>query len=240
MNTPVTIYVVHHPQCSQAEMLATRLFDWFRLGYQSGDSSAAGLPVHFRRQLSNSTLHPPIAFDDASLNVVIVLVDHKMVSDEKWRKAVVNLARKVKVMSERTKGTSAAILLPCAMHDSFYRTGPLYEDFNPIRLLSMSDDKMEATVRRATTEAAARRLLTEDSNNPEPLKVFLSHAKRDGKQIAETLRDEIRKCSQLEAWYDANDLPYGAKWNSPMVAAAEKDTAAMIVTLTDADRKSVV
>lgn len=234
MQTPVTIYVVHHPQCTQAELLASRRYDWFRLGYQSGDSSAAGLPVYFRHQLLNSALHPEIPYDEAGLNVVIVLVDHKMVGDDHWRKAVVDLAEEIHGKCNKPNGKSAAILLPCAMHDSFYRTGPLYEYFNAIRLLNMNDDKMVATVRRATTEATARWLLSEDCNTPRPLKVFLSHAKRDGRQIAESIRDEIRKFSQLEAWYDANDLPYGASWDSPMEAAAKDDTAAMIVTFTDA------
>ena len=61
MKAPVTIYVVHHPQCKEAEKLASRLFQWFRLGYLSGDASAAGLPIYFRRQLAGST---PARFGD--------------------------------------------------------------------------------------------------------------------------------------------------------------------------------
>jgi hypothetical protein len=70
--------------------------------------------------------------------------------------------------------------------------------------------------------------------NPSPLNVFLSHAKLDGTQIAEAIRDGVRSFSQLVAWYDANDLPFGAKWESPMVKAAQDGTAAMVVTVTDA------
>jgi hypothetical protein len=66
------------------------------------------------------------------------------------------------------------------------------------------------------------------------LDVFLSHAKRDGTHIAERLRDGIRSFGQLVAWYDANDLPFGAPWESPMEQAVEKGTAAMIATVTDA------
>ena len=120
------------------------------------------------------------------------------------------------------------------MHESFYRTGPLYENFNPIRLLKMTDDRMEAKIRRATTEATARMMLAGDQENPPPINVFLSHAKLDGMKIAENIRDEIRKFSQLTAWYDANDLPFGASWRSPMEDAAKSDTAAMVVTFTDA------
>ena len=233
MKTPVTIYVVHHPQCSQAETLANRLFDWFRLGYLSGDSSEAGLPVHFRRELSGTKLHPPIPFDKASLNVVILLVDSKMVFNEDWRRAVVDLATDINSRRGK-KGRASRILLPGAMHDSFYRTGPLYEFANPIRLIGMTEELTEATLRRAATEAIARIMLSRDSTPARPLDVFLSHAKRDGAKIAESIRDSVRKFSQLRAWYDANDLPFGADWKSPMVRAAQNGTAAMIATVTDA------
>jgi hypothetical protein len=93
---------------------------------------------------------------------------------------------------------------------------------------------MEATIRRAATEVIARELRAEDSSNPPPLNVFLSHAKRDGMQIAESIRDGVRSFSQLVAWYDANDLPIGSEWVSPMVDAARKNTAAMVATVTDA------
>lgn len=234
MQTPVTIYVVHHPQCRQAEMLAGRLFDWFRLVYLSGNSSAAGLPVYFRRQLSGSTLQPQIRFDEAELNVVIVLVDHNLVGDALWRKAIVGLAGEVGQWRNDKNAKSQAILLPGAMHDSFYRTGSLYERFNPIRLIDLDDEKMEAAIRRATTEATARMLRARDSKDPPPLNVFLSHAKRDGREIAESIRDGVRSFSQLVAWYDANDLPFGTAWESPMEQAAKQGTAAMVVVVTDA------
>ena len=140
MQTPVSIYVVHHPKCAKAEALAARLYDWFRLGYLSGDSSAAGLPVNFRRQLSGTELHPQIRFQDAALNVVVVLVDHLLVGDAEWRIAIVDLAETVVKMRDRKRSASRTILLPAAMHESFYRTGPLYERFNPVRLLKMTDE----------------------------------------------------------------------------------------------------
>jgi hypothetical protein len=120
------------------------------------------------------------------------------------------------------------------MHDSFYRMGPVYEIFNPIRLIDQTNDRMEATLRRAATEAIARLVLAKDSQPAPPIEVFLSHAKRDGAQIAESIRDGIRKFSQLVAWYDANDLPYGAAWRSPMEHAAQTSTTAMVATVTDA------
>ena len=234
MKTPVSIYIVHHPDCVEAGKLASRLYEWFRLGYLSGDYSAAGLPVYFRRQLSNTTLHPAISLQEASLNIVIILVDYRMVGDEKWRAAIVEFSNHVSNLRKNPNNQTKAIILPGAMHDSFYRTGPLYENFNPIRLLEMDEEKMLAALRRSTTEAIARALHADDFEHPPPLNVFLSHAKKDGTAIAESIRDGIRDFGQLVAWYDANDLPFGTNWKSPMEEAARNNTAALIAAVTDA------
>ena len=100
MNTPVAIYVIHHPECTVAADLAKSLYDWFRLGYLSGDQSGAGLPVYYRRKLDRGVLQPTIRFEEATLNVVVVLVDEKLVANEAWRKAMVALATDVTRMRE--------------------------------------------------------------------------------------------------------------------------------------------
>ena len=244
MKTPVSIYVIHHPECRVAENLAKSLYDWFRLGYLSGDQSGAGLPVYYRRQLDkNGVLQPEIKFDQATLNVIVVLVDEKLVLDEQWRAAMVAMATDVSKMRDafalaKTSAAKASLpqvmLLPVALHDSFYRTGPLYEGFNPIRLLDLAEQDRKAVLRRAVTEATARLLRGEGVEDPPPLNVFLSHAKRDGRLIAEAIRDGVRSFGQLVAWYDSNDLPYGSSWSKPMKKAAAEGTAAMIATVTDA------
>jgi len=241
MRSAISVYIVHHPQCAIAHILAGKLFDWFRLGSSSGDFWGAGLPVYFRRKVHQVDpanpifkIKPAIDYELADLNVVILLVDQKMVLDPQWRAAAVELAKEISEIEKSPGSSQRAFLLPVAMHESFYQTGPLYEGFNPIRLIGQGLEEMEMTLRRATTEATARRLRAEIKPNPPPLDVFVSHAKRDGRSVAEEIRDSIRRFGQLVAWYDANDLPYGAPWNMPMKKAARGGTAAMISVVTDA------
>lgn len=246
MKSPVTIYVVHHPECKLAEELASSLFDWFRLGYL-GDSNSVGVPIYFRRSLDkdekeNFVISPRIPSEQSDHTVLIVLVDHKIVVSSKWRSAVERLANDVNKDRDRLSSNASKnenegriILLPVALHDSFYRTDILYKKFNPVRLLNLEVPQMKQKLRRAATETIARELQSSGGGkNPAPLKVFLSHAKRDGAKIAETIRDGIRRVSQMEAWYDENDLRYGDSWESPMTDAAAIDTAALIATVTDA------
>ena len=80
------------------------------------------------------------------------------------------------------------------------------------------------SLRRAVTESVTRELLWKPGKRsaPQRLEVFLSHAKRDGRDIAEALRDGFAAYGQLRVWYDANDLPAGYAWGGPMRKAARK------------------
>ena len=256
VKSPVSIYIVHHPECKEAEVLSGKLYDWFRLGYLSGDSSGAGLPVYFRRQVkeirslgkSDSTwrLSPAIDYSGAMLNVIIVLVDHRMVIEEKWRVAIVALSQEVSKRKHELKkndfrkdgsrtqcNETRVELLPAALHDSFYRTGPLSSNFNSVRLALLGDDHKEAALRRAATEMTGRLLRAASGSGFKQLDIFLSHAKQDGLEIAATLRDGIQRFGQLEPWFDANDLAWGQQWQND-INVATTDTAAMVAIVTDA------
>ncbi len=65
------------------------------------------------------------------------------------------------------------------------------------------------------------------------LDVFLSHAKQDGRMIAEGLRDGMRRFGQLVPWYDANDLRLDQSGDTYEACGKERN-AAMIATFTDA------
>ncbi len=231
---PISIYLAHHPDCTDAERLASQLFSWFRLGDLAGESAAAGLPVFFRRNISAAGIDPSIDWESAELNVIILMVDHRAVLDAEWRKAMIELADEVRARQELM--SCRALLIPVALHESFYQTGPLYENFNPVRLIQLPDKDMLPVLRRASTEASARALrgMALGTDSPPPLNVFLSHAKADGTHIAKKLRDGVKNFGQLVAWYDANDLPYGSSWQSPMETAAKNGTASMVATVTDA------
>ncbi|MCY2968732.1 MAG: toll/interleukin-1 receptor domain-containing protein, partial [Planctomycetota bacterium] len=178
---------------------------------------------------------PKIEEDEAKLTVIIVLVDHRMVVDPTWRAAIVALSERVAKERTRRDGQNASVeLLPAALHDSFYRTGPLYGCFNPVRLMGLPKPVQEATLRRAATEMTARLLRNSSGNSFRPLDVFLSHAKKDGTKIAESLRDGVRRFGQLQAWYDTNDLPFGQAWEKRMRASATETTASMVSVVTDA------
>jgi hypothetical protein len=152
---PVRIHIAHHEKCREAAWFATKLYEWFRLGYSIGDAGGAGLPVSFRRKVVGNQpegfnpkteptewqIDPEIDWQEAEVVIVILLVDHEMVVDPRWRAALVSLTLAV----EQARGNGAGSrsrreLLPVVLHDSFYRTGRLHEQFNCVRLPSGDRD----------------------------------------------------------------------------------------------------
>ncbi|NVB37304.1 TIR domain-containing protein [Pseudenhygromyxa sp. WMMC2535] len=274
---PLSIYVVYHPQTPESRDLANALFDWFRLDQphgQSGGSSEAGLPIWIRARVIDSDegpqakpqVSPPIIWDAAELNVLVLLVDDRMAADRRWRLALERLRE------EAAESPSTDLLLPVAVDYSLYRLNFLYEFLNPIRVGEPRPAKepehppvgseaakaREARIhsrsrllRRAVTEAITRELRTQlliegeaaESNQPTspakrsypaPLQVFLSHAKADGTQIAEAIRDNLANLSQMRPWYDANELPPGYDWDPPMSEAAKHGSAVLLCVVSDA------
>lgn len=241
---PVRIHIAHHEKSGEAAWFATKLYEWFRLGYSIGDAGGAGLPVSFRRKVSDHRpegangrspqtiwqIEPRIDWDEAQLVIVILLVDQEMVVDPHWREALFTLTNDVEESRGNVTG-SRRELLPVVLHDSFYRTGRLHERFNCVRLPEGDRVTQLAALRRAATEMTARSLRPTKTRQ-QPLNVFLSHAKLGGRKIAETLRDSIQNFGQMRPWYDQNDLAFGKEYEKEIKSKAV-DTAGMIAVISD-------
>lgn len=247
--SPLAIYVVFHPDSVEARRLADHLHDWFRLKTDDGERSESGLPVWYRCALgAKPAITPKIKWREAECNVVVVLGDRHLVADRAWRHALEKLHKHAVRMRRR------AVLLPVEMDAALYQLAFLTADRNAVRIGDPvqlpeandgDDSDWEAAVgerarrlRRAVTESVARELLDDrqgasPDNAPKRMKVFLSHAKRDGLRIAERLRDSLASYGQLEVWFDANDLPAGYAWARPMRHAAG-ELAALVSVVTDA------
>lgn len=258
--TPLSVYVVFNPASDESCELAESLNAWFRLKDDDGNGTEAGLPIWFRvipDLESPDGLLPRIAFEGASLNVVVVLIDDQMVADDVWR-------RSLQTLSAHTveKQSGNCLLLPVPLDSSAFRLSFLFAERNrlfaglsrpssePTALKSATQAELAARstrvrarsriLRRGVTEALTRELrkttATGDWNvdePPRPLDVFVSHAKGDGRGIARSIRDGLADFGQLKTWFDENDLPPGYKWESPMVSAAGENTAALVSVVTD-------
>lgn len=256
---PLSLYLLFHPGCPESVALADRLFAWFRLLDEDGDGIEAGLPVWYRchpRPLDGSggppRLWPPVELRGAGLNAVVVLGSDRLVGDPDWHEAIENDL----LIDKSMESKDGVLLLPVAVDESLHRLHFLLQHHQSIRIGRPrpadpeSDDERRARLderarllRRQVMEITARHLREANARARQPdaaarplppITAFISHAKRDGRVVAERIRDQLARHSQMRPWYDANELPPGAAWAHPMEQAAREGTAALLSVVSDA------
>lgn len=245
--TPLVVYVLWHPAAEQAALLAAAVYRWFHAASDDLLRSGMGVPVYFRSSApgSDSGAAPaPIETDFAELNVLVVLAESEMVASPPWRAYISELAARPRTLT-----------VPVALQNNAYRLPQSLRRLNFLRLDERDDpaDAGEAArlARRVPrllsqlTEVVCRRLAArlsyegerDDASGrsaPPPLSIFLSHAKRDGVEVAEALRSVIEGKGRLRAFFDDSELPVGHAFASELEHASTVGSAAMIAVLTDA------
>lgn len=247
-SVPLSFYVIFHERCAESRALARELFHWFRMKDDDGDATEAGLPVWYRCRLdphpSEPRIAPAIDYEGAALNVVIVLLSDKLVNDQRWRLALEHLVGNA--------DEDRPLVLPVSVDESSFRLTFFNDKHQTIRIghpRPQTATKEQEQARLATRSGLLRRAVMETVARamrnglgdghakraaPHRMKVFISHAKRDGAEVAEQVRDRLAQQSQLEPWYDTNDMPPGFAWYHPMVDAAKENTAALVSVVSDA------
>jgi len=240
-HTPLVIYVLWHPASTEAGALASEIYRWFHASSDDLLRSGMGVPVFFRSERwdESSGIPRPIRFDEADCNVVVVLADQNMVADPTWTRFLIEV------------GTSDRVrLVPVALHPSAYRLPDVLRQLNFLRIDERHDPPADAAALRARriprllrqlTEVIGRQLAaqlgesaTTDEGAPPPLTIFVSHAKRDGVEIAEAIRSTIQNNGRLRVFFDDSDLPVGHAFASELEQAAVSGSAAMIAVVSDA------
>jgi len=202
-----------------------------------------GVPVFFRSESSGETGGTPraIHFDEADCNVILVLADENMVADPAWSRYLTDVG------SARRN----VCVVPIALHPSAYQLPEVLRQLNFLRIDARSDPPADSAAQRTRRIPRLLRQLTEvigrqlagqfaastsalDGGAPEPLTIFLSHAKRDGIEVAEAVRATIQNNGRLRAFFDDSDLPVGHAFATELEKAAVRGSAAMMAIVSDA------
>jgi TIR domain len=253
------IYILWHPRCELGEFLARRIHGWLRPGNGLGpqvfyrslpapEAPVGGLPPplpgEWRSNLPVSTA-PRVS----NLQIVLPLIDEHMIADAAWRQWLAQLTSASKTPEPRD-------FMPIALDSTAFNAPEQLRQKNFLRPVGLSvtspvDETAKEAVARSLlkqlTEAMCWLMLGKGANpatpmptNPpgtterdaaEPkLKIFLSHAKTDGTVPARRIRDYIYSQTQLAAFYDENDIPFGSVFRRVLERDVQSgETAALIV-----------
>lgn len=246
------VYVLWHPRFLPGEALATRIYSWLRPGNGLGpqvfyrclpapSAPPGGLPPPLPGE-GRAPPPAPASSRSSNLQIVILLIDASMIADHTWRHWIGQLAREHSGVSR--------VCLPVALDTTAYNGPTCLRALNFLRpsgvpssgaTQAWPEDVIEAVSRsllKQLTETLCDLLLYPDERQPGPVpdlarpkvKIFLSHAKRDGTVPARRIRDYIYSQTQLAAFYDENDIPYGSSFGKVLESniAGPGQSAALI------------
>lgn len=252
------IYVLWHPDCPFGETLARKIYSWLRPGSGLGpdvffrsatapEGPVRGLPLALPGESRGcgtaSSSRPRVS----NVQIILPLIDANMVANQAWRHWLSMLASPSSSPHRRK-------VIPIALDATAYNVPSPIRDLNFLRPAGIANlagsnapaaalENAARSLLKQLTEALCRYMLSgrQAAENEElveegvlpKLKIFLSHAKADGTTPARRLRDYIYSQTQLAAFYDDNDIAYGAAFANVLKNdLTSRDTAALIAVRT--------
>ena len=210
VKSPLNVYIIWHPQFARGTDYANFLYSEFCRNYQKPLSRGIGIPVFFRSEPFENNKPIDIDFGAADKNAVIVLVEDEIFQDHVFTAYYKKVAGHASANSR---------IFPVALSRYAYDVAPeIKEQF--IRLEKVTDTnesiEFEKRCNKLKSELLhdlSRLLLnmsfaqekTKEESTP-PVKLFISHAKKDGENIAMDFRNYIRTETKLNSFFDANDI----------------------------------
>ena len=254
--TPIPeVYVLWHPRCQLGEVLARRIHGWLRPGSALGpqvyyrclpapEAPSAGLPPPLPGETRG--MHHAVAIPRVgNFQIVLPLIDANMIADPAWRHWLAQLALPVNSPGQRE-------FMPVALDPTAFNAPEALRERNFLRPTglvagppadSAGQEAVSRSLLKQLTEALCRLMLGKrtapaavpagaagDGAAAPKVKIFLSHAKADGVGPARRIRDYIYSQTQLAAFYDENDIPFGSAFRRVLERDIQgEETAALIV-----------
>lgn len=248
LHSPLTIHVVWHPAFAEGEKYATFLYGSFNRNPEDPFDRGTGIPVFFRSTPTDTGLPLPIDLAEADRNVVVLLLDDELVAAEgdEWESYA------VQVLTECRARGPLHQLIPVAVSDSGFNFNAEVGRLNGIRLNTIKPEPSAEQTAEALNDLFERRcaklhgdllneltrLMLPSAATPPtatqpapPVKLFLSHARSDGADIAAAVRQYIRATSSLESFFDVTNIAFGYDFAEAIEANVE--ASALIVFQTD-------
>lgn len=222
------------------------------------ESPAGGLPPPLPGERRAGTQMTAKGCRVSNLQVVLVLIDENMVADPAWRHWLVQLATPAGPTEpgmDEGMGPDERVLAPVALDSTAFNVPGALRELNFLRPTGLpvpvgagaasARDEVARSLLKQLTEAFCTlffgrratpgRVGFERAGAAPKIKIFLSHAKADGTTPAKRLRDYIYSQTQLAAFYDENDIPFGTTFGRVLDQDLEaEETAAMVAVRTAA------
>ncbi len=230
------IYLIWHPQSPSGQHLAEYLFRYICADGENPLLRGLGIPIHFRSApfQPKTNIPKPIIYQDSLNSATFVLTDDSMVIDDSWEQYIDSLWETASQLAPHHR------VYPVSLTSSAFNLSSKIAQTNFIRIYQIDNvaDQKDTLLRKVLHECC-RQLKqiesteqTEEKKAPPPVKLFLSHAKQDGVQIAEGIREWLLQDNTLDNFFDTKDIAPGYNFEDEIEAGIED--SALLICQTDA------
>jgi SLOG-like protein/TIR domain-containing protein len=234
----LVLHVVWASTSPHAEEIANHLYSRLCREIDHPVSRGIGIPIYFHagRTPKDALLPDAIVPRNAESTVVIPLVDDAVRASDDWIDCVDELARRIEAAGR------AHLFLPVACSDQAYQISTHAAEYNFIRLNSISDDLKPERLVAFVTHEISRLLIGKNTDvlvddarrlgkSLAPVKLFISHAKHDGLDIAVQLKRYIEEKLPAARFFDSNDNAFGHRFREEIEANVAE--SALIIVHSD-------
>lgn len=198
MQTPLSVYLLIDKNNRLASEIFNRFYTLLCRDVEKPLSDGLDIPVYLISNDENGEIKS-IDFEQSEKNAIFFFADMAVyLGDTKWRDYILRL-------KEQIKGGAPAVLYSVKQFE--YATDLSFINKEQM-ILPPNDD-----IITGWDEVSSRIydcLIRYMKDMPQDkLKLFISHAKRDGLVVAENLRNSLRSKTKLDSFFDKNDIIEG-------------------------------
>ena len=230
----LVVYVVWHPDFAAGQEFAAFVSDQLTRDSKEPLSRGMGIPVYLRTAASGDAMPEPVSFEQARHTVVLLLVDDAMVlaRDDGWGQYAGEL-----LASAMGDATQAHRVLPVKLSSAaFTLHGDLRaKNFLPLDGgLTLTQQKQRLLIGllhdlcRLLSDCDTVDYEVPNGSITEPVRVFLSHAKKDGEELTKQFKTFIQNELQLDTFFDKNGIFYADDFAKDLEVRV-KDSAVLIL-----------
>jgi hypothetical protein len=245
--SPLNIYVVWHPDFKEGKQYADLIYNTFNRDTEFALKRNLNIPVFYRSEPPANAKTPiSIPYKEANKNAVVLLIDNEFFDSPDWENYV-----ETEILG-KIKDSSDSRVYPVALSENAYHIAET--ELSKLQFIQAdkveNKDKSKELIRR--WELIRTRLLHDfarlmykiesvadceefekekdhDAVPKPPVKIFISHAKADGLKFAKKLRNYINDETQLNTFFDANDIADSYRFDKQMLGNIDKNTAVISV-----------
>ncbi len=211
----LNVYIIWHPDAdAYCRPLADAIYTCLNRDPDRPFTRGIGIPTYFRcvpEQGKNKVKPLDIKLNAAVHSVIFVLVEDHLIFDEAWGDYVAALYNQIQA------GNGNHLLVPVALSGSAYNLHPDIGKANFVRLFNLDRNTLKSKLLHYIVHTLSR--LLENAERPAnagfklsqlPIKLFISHTKRDPQalKLAEALKRQLDD-TQLDRFFDSVDIASG-------------------------------